>query len=249
MSVQVKICGLKRPQDIRAVNEAKSDYAGFVFFEKSKRNISFETARELLPLLDSDIQSVAVCVSPDAALVRNISGLGFDIIQIHGEISPEILDQIQTPVWQAVNLKNGMDPDLILSHPKICAYVVDGAEYGGGKTFGWDENLCRNQDSKEDCSIIRNNEEYGGGKTFGLDAISGKESSSDDKRNVITGDIRTILHGKKFILAGGLNIDNVAEGIALFHPDIVDVSSGVETDGVKDSTLIHRFVRKVRDNS
>ncbi|MCC8150133.1 MAG: phosphoribosylanthranilate isomerase, partial [Lachnospiraceae bacterium] len=81
MSVQVKICGLKRPQDIRAVNEAKSDYAGFVFFEKSKRNISFETARELLPLLDSDIQSVAVCVSPDAALVRNISGLGFDIIQ------------------------------------------------------------------------------------------------------------------------------------------------------------------------
>ncbi|MCC8150352.1 MAG: phosphoribosylanthranilate isomerase, partial [Lachnospiraceae bacterium] len=176
------------------------------------------TSRELLPLLYSDIQSVAVCVSQDAALVRNISGLGFDIIQIHGEISPEILDQIQTPVWQAVNLKNGMDPDLILSHPKICAYVVDGAEYGGGKTFG-------------------------------LDAISGKESSSDDKRNVITGDIRTILHGKKFILAGGLNIDNVAEGIALFHPDIVDVSSGVETDGVKDSTLIHRFVRKVRDNS
>ncbi|MCD8151075.1 MAG: phosphoribosylanthranilate isomerase [Clostridiales bacterium] len=231
MPVQVKICGLKRPEDVRAVNEAKADYAGFVFFEKSKRNISFETARELLSLLDPDIRSVAVCVSPDIELVRMLSGLGFDIIQIHGEISPEILDQIQTPVWQAVNLKNELNPDLILSHPKICAYVVDGAEYGGGKTFGWDETFCRNQDAKENSNVVRNNEEKAGGYAV-------------EKKN----DLRLALHGQKFILAGGLNIDNVAEGIALFHPDIVDVSSGVETDGVKDSTLIHRFVRKARDN-
>ncbi len=230
MSIQVKICGLKRPEDIRAVNEAKADYAGFVFFDKSKRNISFETARELLTLLDPDIQSVAVCVSPDTELVHAIGELGFDIIQIHGEIFPEILDQIQTPAWQAVNLKNGMDPGLILSHPKICAYVVDGAEYGGGKTFGWDVTFCRNQDAKEDSNIVRNMEEGKGGHVV-------------EKKNYI----REALHEKKFILAGGLNIDNVAEGIALFHPDIVDVSSGVETDGIKDSTLIHRFVRKVRE--
>ncbi|MCD8218493.1 MAG: phosphoribosylanthranilate isomerase [Clostridiales bacterium] len=226
MSVQVKICGLKRPEDIRAVNEAKADYAGSVFFEKSRRNISSGTARELLSLLDPDIQSVAVCVSPDPALVRMISGLGFDIIQIHGDISPEILDQIQTPVWQAVNLKNGLNPDLILPHPKICAYVVDGAEYGGGKTFGWDENLCRSQDAKEDSHYEK-----------------GGDGHVVEKKN----DLRLALHGQKFILAGGLNIDNVAEGIALFHPDIVDVSSGVETDGLKDGTLIHRFIRKVRE--
>ncbi|MCD8152254.1 MAG: phosphoribosylanthranilate isomerase [Clostridiales bacterium] len=206
MSVQVKICGLTRPEDIRAVNDAGADYAGFVFFEKSRRNIPCGTAKNLLSLLDPKIQSVAVCVSPTPALVREISELGFDLIQIHGEIRPEVLDQIQTPVWQAVNLKNGMEPDLILEHPKICGYVLDGADYGGGKTFGWE----------------------------------------DDSGEALAFAIREALHGKKFILAGGLNAGNVRKGIELFHPDVTDVSSGVETEGTKDSTLIHRFIREVR---
>ena len=81
MISRVKICGLSRPEDIEAVNEAQADYAGFVFFEKSIRNVSFRQAKEFLSLLDDRISSVAVCVSPDEETAKQILDLGFDLIQ------------------------------------------------------------------------------------------------------------------------------------------------------------------------
>jgi phosphoribosylanthranilate isomerase len=51
----------------------------------------------------------------------------------------------------------------------------------------------------------------------------------------------------RLVLAGGLNPDNVARAVQTLHPDIVDVSSGVESaPGVKDPILMRRFVEAVR---
>lgn len=52
--------------------------------------------------------------------------------------------------------------------------------------------------------------------------------------------------GKKLILAGGLKADNVCQAIEALHPDVVDVSSGVETENGKDAAKIKEFVRKVK---
>jgi len=52
---------------------------------------------------------------------------------------------------------------------------------------------------------------------------------------------------KPFFLAGGLKISNVAEAIKQIAPFAVDVSSGVETNGVKDPDKINEFIRRVRD--
>lgn len=230
MSVAVKICGLRRPEDVIAVNEVQADYAGFVFFEKSKRNIRFDQASQLLERLDNRIKSVAVCVSPNDELIKNIIQRGFDIIQIHGTISVESLKQIPIPVWQAVNIsalekeppiQHGfhtsvkeeasgvLDPNQFLRLPQITGYVVDGAQYGGGKTFGWET----------------------------------KQQAAQDFSN----SIKAAASERLFILAGGLNADNVQTGIRLLNPDVVDVSSGVEKNGVKDSDLIKKFVGKVRE--
>ncbi|QAA33966.1 phosphoribosylanthranilate isomerase [Clostridium manihotivorum] len=51
----------------------------------------------------------------------------------------------------------------------------------------------------------------------------------------------------KLILAGGLNASNVVEGIKAVSPFMVDVSSGVETNRVKDLNKVEEFIRKVRD--
>ena len=54
--------------------------------------------------------------------------------------------------------------------------------------------------------------------------------------------------GKTWILAGGLNSQNVQEAIQIFSPDVVDVSSGVESDCGKEKALILEFAGKVREN-
>jgi phosphoribosylanthranilate isomerase len=51
---------------------------------------------------------------------------------------------------------------------------------------------------------------------------------------------------QKLILAGGLNHHNVAKAIQKVNPAIVDVSSGVEKDNLKNETLIKKFVRSVK---
>lgn len=208
MIPKIKICGLSRPEDIGAVNEAKADYAGFVFFEKSKRNISPDRAADLLRDLDQSIKSVAVCVSPKAEDLKIYREIGFDIIQIHGKVPHDALADGGLPLWQAVNISDGIHEEQFLQHPQIKGYVVDGANYGGGKTFGWesDEGFAR--------SILQ--------------------------------PFQKALGKRAFILAGGLNAQNVTEGIRIFSPDIVDVSSGVEENGVKNRKLIESFIRKVR---
>ena len=51
---------------------------------------------------------------------------------------------------------------------------------------------------------------------------------------------------KPFFIAGGLTEDNVADAIRFFHPYAVDVSSGVETNGIKDQEKIKRFIERVK---
>ncbi len=235
MAVEVKICGLTTPADVEAVNAAGADYAGFVFYEKSKRAISEIEARDLLSRLDPEITSVAVCVSPDADRIARIEALGFDRIQIHGGITAELLDEVRIPVWQALNLSDRAQLEQIFLHPSIDGYLIDSAAFGSGKTFGW-------------------------------------EQTGEFNPALLREEIRQKTGGKQFILAGGLTPENVREGIRLFAPDAVDVSSGVEwtadesvdaaggkrkTDGTpdaggsqrgrKDPERILEFVREVRE--
>ncbi|MFD2727984.1 phosphoribosylanthranilate isomerase [Enterococcus camelliae] len=58
----------------------------------------------------------------------------------------------------------------------------------------------------------------------------------------------TTLPAQKLWLAGGLNANNVQRAIHYFHPFVVDVSSGVETNGQKDCQKIQAFCQKVKEN-
>ncbi|MCI5995703.1 MAG: hypothetical protein MRZ45_07140 [Blautia sp.] len=68
----------------------------------------------------------------------------------------------------------------------------------------------------------------GSGKTFNWDAL----------KHFQRGD-------KMLVLAGGLNEENVSEAIEKLHPDVVDVSSGVEGENGKDALKIKGFIEKI----
>ena len=211
--MQVKICGLTKTEEAAYLNDVGADYAGFVFYPKSKRNVSFAQSKEIREQLNPQIQAVAVTVSPDVELVWRIIDSGFDIVQIHGELQKEVLETASIPIWYAVNIIKEEEllqkAEAFMKMPqhlqkKIEAIVVDGASYGGGKTFDWKQADVKNAAAE-------------------------------------------LLMHRKFVLAGGLNESNVQEGMKLFSPDVVDVSSGVERENGKDKTKINNFVRKVRD--
>ena len=66
---KIKICGITRESETEVLNRMQVDYAGFVFFEKSKRNVSIEQAKEIKKHLKSSIKTVAVTVNPALDLI------------------------------------------------------------------------------------------------------------------------------------------------------------------------------------
>lgn len=135
---KVKICGLTSIEDAQLINTYKADFAGLVmFFPKSKRNMTSDRVSIVLSALDAKIKKVAIVVSPTEAEIEVVENLSFDYIQIHGELSEELINKIHLPILKAFNV-NDMDKfDFYHNYPQIVGYVFDATEPGSGKTFDW----------------------------------------------------------------------------------------------------------------
>ena len=81
---KIKICGITGEDEIATLNETGVDYAGFVLYEKSKRYVTVQKARQLFGKLNKDIRKVAVAVAPESELIEEIGRAGFDLLQVHG---------------------------------------------------------------------------------------------------------------------------------------------------------------------
>ena len=142
---KIKICGVTSEQEAEYLNEAKPEYAGFVFYPKSRRNVSLEQAVRIAACLDRSILRVAVTVSPTAEFVRKAGKMGFDLLQVHGEFGEKERAAAEIPVWRAVNIRDEASAaEFFLREHKqglknICGYVADGAQYGAGKAFDWEK--------------------------------------------------------------------------------------------------------------
>ena len=142
---QIKICGITQDEEIQWLNEADVSYAGFVLYEKSCRYIPISKTQELFEKLNDNIKKVAVAVNPDVTMVKQVMDAGFDILQVHGNLTEEVLAVTEIPVWRAVNLTDAnIFEELVREYrdlsidEKITALLMDAKEFGSGKTFGWD---------------------------------------------------------------------------------------------------------------
>ena len=96
MSVSVKICGLSTTKTLEAAIDAGADYAGFVFFERSPRNVSLKQAVRLAKLAGGRIKTVALTVNPADEAIREIEAkVHPDFLQLHGDETPERIAAIR----------------------------------------------------------------------------------------------------------------------------------------------------------
>ena len=112
MVLAVKICGLNSPEAVRAAAEA--DFAGFVFYARSPRNVTPEAAASLAALLPERVQRVALMVDPDDAFVKSVlAKFRPDLLQLHGSETPERVAAIKAlsglPAMKAIPVHEAGD--------------------------------------------------------------------------------------------------------------------------------------------
>lgn len=206
--MKVKLCGMKRPEDIKFLNEFRPDYAGFVF-AGTKRRITPETAAALTEKLDSGIGRVGVFVDEAPETIRLAVRLaGLNAVQLHGGEDAEYIEHLRrllpgVEVWKAVRVRSR-------------------------------ETVLRAMALPADRLLF--------------DAFSPKEAGGTGKLADL-GVIQSCRVEVPYFLAGGLNAGNLAPIVSRMRPYGVDLSSGIETGGVKDRGKIETVMRILRGES
>ena len=149
--VKIKICGIKRLEDIEMVNRYKPDYIGFVFAD-SKRKVSHDLAKELRNNLDSDIIPVGVFVdSPQDEILRLFDDGIIEIAQLHGSESEQYILDLKKRTNGELKIINAIEMtqeiDLLEYNDSNSDYLLLDSGKGSGKTFDW--SLIRKDIKKE----------------------------------------------------------------------------------------------------
>jgi phosphoribosylanthranilate isomerase len=216
----VKICGMTNLEDALVAVDAGADAVGFVFYEKSPRCVTAETAREIAENLPKGIEKVGVFVNESEERIRGVAAdLSLSAVQVYGE-APVSRAQSEITELPLNNFKvivamksDRLVPGALLRSSlrgsMVHAILVDsgsGDTPGGtGATFNWER-------SREYIRAL--------GETARI----------------------------KIVIAGGLTSENVSKAIDGFAPWGVDVVSGVEArPGKKDPEKVRAFVRAVRE--
>ena len=139
--VKVKICGLRRPEDIEAANVAKPDYVGFIFVPETKRYVKPDLAASFRRDLAADIQTVGVFVNAPIEEIVAICQAGtIDLVQLHGEEDQAYIANLKGQVNQDI-IKSVAVGDELVVDPNQADYLLfdslSPSRGGSGKIFDW----------------------------------------------------------------------------------------------------------------
>ena len=197
---KIKICGLFRPCDVEAVNEARPDWCGFIVnFPRSHRSLTPDMVRALRAGLNPAITPVGVFVDQPPEYVAALLNDGtISVAQLHGHEDANYIASLRAlapgrEIWKAFKVRDAAGLEAANASSADCIVLDNG--YGTGERFDW--------------SLARGVE-------------------------------------RPYLLAGGLTPENIPEAIRSLHPCGLDISSGVETDKLKDREKIIAAVRAAR---
>jgi len=139
----IKICGITREQDLHAVANSGADAIGLVFYDKSPRHVSAQQAAELMRHVPPFVTVVGLFVNPTVDYVRQVlANVSLDVLQFHGEESPEFCQQFGKPYLKAIRVKAGVDlvecaARYAGAQGLLLDAFVEGTQGGTGESFDW----------------------------------------------------------------------------------------------------------------
>lgn len=221
----VKICGITNLEDALVAVEAGADAVGFVFYEKSPRCVTVESAREIVANLPASVEKVGVFVGPTAEMVIEISHEAqLTAAQVYPDAKGHLLEASDEFLRKA-------ECDLIVA---LSSRVLE-SQTGDDPVAFW---LSQRTVGRTLAVLVDSGSADRPGGTG--------EKSNWEHATFIREGMKRI--GLPLIVAGGLTADNVQGAVEVFHPWGVDVSSGVEArPGKKDPEKVRAFVRAVRE--
>ena len=234
----VKICGLSRPEDVAYVNEARRtlggpDFAGFIVnVPGSRRSITEERLRQLTALLDPEITAVGVFVDEEPGTVARLLAEGvIGACQLHGSEDAEYIRALRERIGQGAGPG---DPPTIIKAFRPADGSSNGSPNGSANGSSNRRSGGLSEASAEEIAhcpadLVLLDSGAGSGRTFDWSTLR----DADGACRI----------GRDFLLAGGLTPENIPEAAAAVRPWGIDLSSGVETDGVKDRAKILAAVR------
>jgi phosphoribosylanthranilate isomerase len=256
----IKICGITNLDDALAAMDAGANALGFVFYPKSPRQVTVETAHSIIAKIPQPIEKVGVFVNETVDHVRAaFKQAELTAVQLHGDESVDFSRSLFR------GLANGSGPTTC--RPTIFrTWPANVFDVPAGQSVGWDPvevGLVEKDDAYKGkrvhkIHVAKNGDLFLETHGFRPGVISGVllDSSNDERRGGTgekfdwervqpwAGIINSI---SKLIVAGGLRPGNVQEAIHLLHPWGVDVSSGVEREpGKKDPRKVRAFIQAVR---
>ncbi|WP_122574819.1 phosphoribosylanthranilate isomerase [Pseudomonas viridiflava] len=142
-AVRSKICGITRIEDALAAVEAGADAIGLVFYAKSPRAVSVQQARAIIAALPPFITTVGLFVNASRCeLNETLDAVALDMLQFHGDETPEECDGYHRPYIKALRVKAGDDIEQACRAYRNARGIlldtyVEGVPGGTGETFDW----------------------------------------------------------------------------------------------------------------
>ncbi len=144
--MQLKICGMKNPQNITDIAALNPDYLGFIFYEKSKRYVGEDFDEAATYHLPKGIKKIGVFVNASMEYVLSkVKRYDLDLVQLHGEETPEFCRDLQMKnitIIKVFAVGQTFDFSILEPYKPHCDYFLfdtKGKEKGGnGVTFNWD---------------------------------------------------------------------------------------------------------------
>ncbi|MBU6420968.1 MAG: phosphoribosylanthranilate isomerase [Gammaproteobacteria bacterium] len=143
MRVRIKLCGMMRREDVALASQLGADAVGLVFYAASPRCLSLAQARDLAASAPALLTMTAVFMNPARADVEQVlHSMRIDVLQFHGEESPEFCRAFGRAYVKAVPMGGGADAsDYARRYADACALLLDshahGQPGGQGARFAW----------------------------------------------------------------------------------------------------------------